>query len=386
VDFDLGPKAEAFRLEVRDFLDEHLTPEMHERSWRTGTRHDWDLHRAMAERRWIAPAWPWAYGGQDRTEVEVVAMKEEFAYADAPTDGQSTTMLVVDTLRHVGTEDQKQAIIPRVLSGEILICLGYSEPDSGSDVAAAKTRAVRHGDEWVINGQKMFTTLAHESAYVFLLTRTDPDVPKHRGLTLFLVPMDTPGVEVSPIRTLGDQRTNVTFYTDVVVPDSARVGEVDGGWDVMTIGLALERTTVISPGPTLERVLSWVRTAVDDAGRPVLDHRPVRQQLARTAVDAEVSKLLCRWVAWAIDQGRVPSIEGSMAKLFGGEADNRDSAALLDVLGPLALLQGGQSAAVAAGELEHTFRHAPFHAIGGGATEIQRGIIAQRWLGLPRSR
>src|SRR5262249_1535000 len=156
--------------------------------------------------------------------------------------------------------------------------------------AAAKTRAVRHGDDWVVDGQKMFTTLAHESAYVFLLTRTNLDVPKHRGLTLFLVPMDTPGIEVTPVRTLGDQRTNVTFYKAVGVPDSARVGEVDGGWDVMPIGLALERTTVLSPGPTLQRVLDWVRGAAGTDGRPLLERGPVRRELARVAIDAEVAK------------------------------------------------------------------------------------------------
>ena len=162
----------------------------------TGTYHDWGLHRAFAEQGWIAAAWPKEWGGQERDAFEMLVMFEELARAGAPVDGWGTAELVANTLAIVGRPDQQQEIIPRVLGGEIVICLGYSEPDAGSDIASASTRAVRDGDGWVINGQKMFTTLAHESAYVWLLTRTNPDVPKHRGLTLFLVPMDTPGIEV----------------------------------------------------------------------------------------------------------------------------------------------------------------------------------------------
>jgi alkylation response protein AidB-like acyl-CoA dehydrogenase len=385
MDFGLGEKAEAFRLEVRAFLAEHMNDEIRDRAWRTGTLHDWNFHRALAERRWIAPGWPVSFGGQGRDEFEVVAMNEELALAGSPVDGMRTTMLVVETLRHVGTVEQQEAIIPRVLSGEILICLGYSEPDSGSDVAAAKSTAVRDGDEWVINGQKMFTSIAHEAAFVFFLARTDPKAPKHKGLTMFLLPMDAEGVEVVPIHTLGGQLTNVTFYNDIRVPDSARIGEVNAGWHVMTVGLAIERTVPLGPGPVLARIVSWAARQPRGADN-LLDDPKVRLALTRATISSQVSTLLFRRSVWIAAQGEIPAVEGSMAKLFGSEAYNRDFAAVLDAIGPASLLQGDQTGAIARGELEHAFRYAPFLAIGGGASEIQREIIAHRGLGLPRSR
>ena len=203
-------------------------------------------------------------------------------------DGSGTSMLVARTLERVGTDAQRAEVVPRIHSGEILVCLGYSEPDSGSDVAAAKTRARRDGDEWVISGQKMFTTLAHESAYVFLLTRTNTDVPKHRGLTMFLVPMGSAGIEVRAMYSLGGERTNVTFYNDVRVPDAARVGEVDGGWDVMAVALAFERQPAAN-GETrrlFERALALAR----ESG--AIDEPVVRDRLHRVAIDVEVGRLL----------------------------------------------------------------------------------------------
>jgi alkylation response protein AidB-like acyl-CoA dehydrogenase len=381
MDFGLGEKAEAFRLEARAFIAEHVDDGLRERAWRTGTLHDWDLHRAMAERRWLAPHWPSEYGGDDRDVFELVAMEEEFRNARVPLDGRATTMIAADTIRHVGTEAMKRRVIPSVLSGETLICLGYSEPGSGSDVAAATTRAVRDGDDWIVNGQKMFTTIAHISSYIFLLTRTNSDVPKHRGLTMFLVPMDSPGIEVRPIDTLGGQLVNATYLTDVRVPDEARVGEVDGGWQVMTVGLALERNGSEGIGPTLRAVVDWAaRTRLAD-GRRALDHGPLR-----AAINAEVCKLLWYRSAWISASGGIPGFEGSMSKLFGSETYNSDAAGLLDAIGPAGILQAGADDAVGGGALERAFRYAPFTAIAGGVNEIQRSIIAERHLGLPKSR
>ncbi|MCU1359995.1 MAG: hypothetical protein JWN99_1284 [Ilumatobacteraceae bacterium] len=386
MNFDLGEQAEAFRVEVRNFIEKNVTPEMIERAWTTGTLHDWDLHRLMAERRWIAPSWPFELGGQGRSEAELVAFHQEFARAGVPIDGLSTTMLVVDTLRHVGTLDQQQRVVPAVLAGSMLLCLGYTEPGSGSDVAAARTRAVRDDDHWIIDGQKMFTTMAHESSYVFLLTRTDSSGPKHRGLTMFLVPMDAEGVEVSEIRTLGGQQTNVTFYNAVRVPDSARVGEVNGGWEVMKVALALERTVPMGPGPLVRRIEEWMRLPETSGHAASLDSESLRTELARTRILAEVVDVLYLNVAYVTSTGNVPSIEGSMAKLFGAEVYNQQASALLDVFGPIGLRSHGDPQGVAGGELEHSFRYATFCAIAGGASEIQRSIIAERHLGLPRSR
>ena len=239
MDFSFGAKSDAFREEVREFLREHLRPDMIERAHDTGTGHNWEFHRALGAQGWIAASWPEEYGGQGRDPFEMTAMRDELRLAGVPTDGLGQSIMVARTILAVGSEEQKQTFLPPFLAGEIIFGLGYTEPDSGSDVAAAKTRAVPDGDDWVIDGQKMFTTLAHEAAFVFLLARTNPDVPKHRGLTMFLVPLDAPGVEIHPVHTMGGERTNATFYTGVRVPDAFRVGGVDGGWDVMTVALDL---------------------------------------------------------------------------------------------------------------------------------------------------
>jgi 3-oxocholest-4-en-26-oyl-CoA dehydrogenase alpha subunit len=386
MDFDVDDRAQQFGSEVRAFLDQELTDDMVDKAWRTGTIHDWDFHHALAKKGWMAPSWPVEEGGQGRDDSEIVAMNEEMARAGAPTDGWRTTMIVAETLRHVGTDDQKKEIIPRILAGDVLVCLGFSEPESGSDVASAQTRAVKDGEHWVINGQKMFTTLAHEASYIFLLTRTNPDVPQHKGLSIFLVPMDSPGIQFSPIETLGDQLVNITFLNDVQVPDSCRVGDIDKGWEVLTVGLALERTVPFGPGPMLEKVVAWASNAKDDLDRPILGDAQVRARLARAAIESEVAKLLFYRSVWTAAQGGVPGIEGSMAKLFGAESYIRQSAALLDAFGPNAMLKHSQESTFASGDIEHSFRYSQYYAIAGGTSEIQRGIIAQRGLGLPRSR
>jgi len=388
MDFRLGQASEEFRAEVRRFLDEHLTAEVVERAWRTGTMHDWGFHRALAAKGWLAAAWPPELGGQGRDPFEMAALTEEMAYRGAPVDGWGTSELVANTLRVVGTEEQRRSVIPRILSGEVIVCLGYSEPDSGSDVAAAKTRAQRQGDEWVIDGQKVFTTLAHEAAYVFLLTRTDPEAPKHLGLTMFLVPMDTPGIEVVPVRTLGGERTNMTFYTGVRVPDSCRVGEVNGGWEVMKVALAFERQPAANQAARrlLRQVEEWARQALAPGGARVIDSDAARLALAKAAVAAEVGKLLGHRMHWLASRGRLPVVEGSMAKLFGSEAFREAASQLLGLAGPAGVLEAPDPRAPAGGWIGHAFRHAQVTTIYAGSSEIQRSIIAERGLGLPRAR
>jgi alkylation response protein AidB-like acyl-CoA dehydrogenase len=387
MDFRLGARSDAFREEVRAFIAEHATPEVVHRAHATGTMHDWNLHRELGRRGWIAASWPAEYGGQGRDPYEMTALKDEMTLAGVPGDGLANTMIVANTIRHVGTEQQKRTYVPPVLAGELIFALGYSEPDSGSDVAAAKTRAVRDGDDWVINGQKMFTTLAHESQYVFLLARTDVDVPKHRGLTMFIVPLDAPGVEIQAVHTLGGERTNVTFYTDVRVGDEMRVGEVNGGWDVMTVALTFERGGLgLSEGHRLwNQVVAWARTAERD-GRPVIEDPLVRERLATMAIDNEVAKLLGYRVSWVAASGGLPGVEGSMHKLWYAEHLNTAASELVDMLAEEGALGAGDPDAPVEGLVERTYRHAPVTTIYGGSSEIQRSIIAERGLGLPRSR
>jgi alkylation response protein AidB-like acyl-CoA dehydrogenase len=377
-----GDTASAFRAEVRDVLARVCPDEVIERAYRTGTVHDWDFHHAAAAQGWLTAGWGPAWGDHDRPEHEVTALWEELERVGAPTDGWGTSDLVARTLALVGTAAQRRDIVPRVLRGEILICLGYSEPDSGSDVAAAATRAERDGDDWVINGQKMFTTLAHEASYVFLLTRTNREVPKHRGLTMFLVPMDQPGIEITPIHTLSGERTNITYYSDVRVPDSCRVGEIDGGWSVMTIALAFERnpTMVGELARVLRLFHRWSSTHPE-----VLERRPVRERLTLAAIDLEAGRALSERMSALAAAGELPIVEGSMAKLFSSEALIRAASGLVDALGVEGSLSPGALDAPADGWVEAMHRHAQVTTIRAGTSEIQRSIIAERGLGLPRS-
>jgi alkylation response protein AidB-like acyl-CoA dehydrogenase len=388
MDFRLGGKSEAVRREAQDFLAEAFTPEVRRTMEETGVHHSWDFHRKLVARGWLAPGWPKEFGGQGRDPLEILAFAEELQRAGAPTYGVGTTLMIAGVIRHIGTEEQKQLILPPALRGEIIIVLGFTEPESGSDVAAAQTRAVRDGDQWVINGQKMFTTNAQEADYAFMLTRTNTEVPKHQGLTTFLVPLKQPGVEIREVRTISGERTNLTFYTDVRVDDSLRIGEVDGGWDTMAVGLTLERSG--AQGGQSFRLLAamehWAATAVDAAGRPRATDPTVLSRLGRAAAENEVSTLLARRSAWVQSTGGLPGVEGSMAKLFASEALTRQGGDFMDMLGPDGTRSTGDPTAVEGGAAEFALRFALGATTYGGTSEIQRNIIAQRGLGLPRAR
>ena len=383
MEFTTSETVAAFAAEVRQFLAEHLTTEAREQMHRTGTVHDWALHRAIAARGWVAAAIPGASAARDPFEMAVLF--RELELADAPYHGLATTMIVAGVLDQAGSEALKAKVLPEILAGDAIASLGYSEPDHGSDVAAASTRAVPNdgGSSWTINGQKMWTTLAHVAQHVLLLTRTDPDVPKHRGLSMFLVPLDTAGISVQAVPTMASERTNVTFYDDVVVSDDCRVGDINGGWRVMAIALGLERG--VMGGTAMGEVL-WhqARAWAESAG--MIDRGPVREALARTRIDNEISWLLTQRTAWIANTGGSPSIEGSMAKLFSSQAYQRAARRFQDLAGAGGLLAMGTPGAVADGAIERSARHAAVTTIQGGTTEIQRNNIAERHLGLPSSR
>jgi hypothetical protein len=404
LDFRLGADVEAFREEIRAFLAEHVTDEVIDAAHRTGTIHDWGLHEKMAAQGWLSAGWPTEYGGQGRSPLEMNALSEEMYLSGAPVDGLGVAALVAHTLLIDGTDWQKQTIIPEIISGQALCCLGYSEPDAGSDVAACTTRAIRDGDEWTVNGQKMFTTLAHEARYVFLLTRTNLDVAKHKGLTMFVVPMDRAGIEINPVHTMGGERTNITFYTDVKVHDRYRVGEVDGGWKVMMTALAFERNGAWYGELVrlLDHAVDWARAAPSASGSGsasasapasasasgglMIDDPLVRDRLAAAAIGNEVANLLGWRSAWIASQGTLPGVEGTMAKLFVTEHYQRAANDLIDLLGADGLRRHGTAGAPADGWIEAIYRHCQVTTIYGGTSEVLRGIIAERGLGLPRSR
>jgi alkylation response protein AidB-like acyl-CoA dehydrogenase len=387
MDFNSSPETIAFRDEVRGVLAEHLTDAVMDRVHETGTHHDWGLHRAMASRGWLAAALPEELGGQGRDADQLAALFRELEMAGAPYDGVANAMMVAFVLGHLGTAWQREHVLAPLLAGETVPCLGYSEPESGSDVAAASTVAERDGERWRITGQKMFTSLAEEAAWGLLLTRTNREVAKHRGLTFFLVPMTDPNVEVRPIRTLSGKRTNVTFYDGVSIGDELRVGEVDGGWQVMLVALAFERGVAggVSDIAGLYDAAVAHLARESASGERAIDRPSVRSRLVRVAIEREVADLMGDRAAWAALKG-IPGQEGAEAKLFGTEAFGRAAASLGDALGTEGLLTYDAEDAPAGGAIEYAYRNAPIITVAGGTSEIQKNLIAERTLGLPRRR
>jgi alkylation response protein AidB-like acyl-CoA dehydrogenase len=390
LDFALGPEAERFAADARRFFERELTPELRAKASHSWDGHDWGLQKRLAQTGMLFPHWPKAYGGREASPYETTALWEEYHRAGWTTHAVSTTGMVGATLMRFASEEIKREVLPRVLAGEAIISLGYTEPSSGSDVASAQTRAVREGDEWVIDGQKMFTSGANLAQYVFLLTRTDPSAPKHRGLTMFLVPLGTPGIEIHAVHTVSDERTNVTYYSGVRIPDRCRVGPVNGGWSVVAYALELEHGSGGSSPFALElrhlvdKALRWARAAQRN-GRPALEDLRVRERIARVAMHAEMAFVLGRRALWHGATGRPSRGEGPMNKLFSTEALQSDASDLLDLMAPDSLLDedagGGDE-----GEAQFAFRVGAAATIYGGTSEIIRSIIAQQALGLPRSR
>jgi len=384
LDFGYG-EAEAVRAVVRSFFDEHLTPEVREHMHFSWDGHHWGLHRELADAGLLFPTWPPEYGGQGRGPWEVAVIGEEFERAGVTRHAIGTTLMIAETVRAFGSDELKAEVLPRIARGEALCSLGYTEPQSGSDVANAQTRAVLDGDHWIINGQKMFTSGAHLAQYVFLLTRTDTTVAKHKGLTMFLVPLDTPGIDIQPIHTISDERTNATFYEDVHLPDRYRIGPVNGGWAVIRMALDLEHGGGTSAAGGPHRELAEAAAAWARANDRWEDPR-VRERLGFVATRAEIARLLGWDSSWRAIEGLPSQGEGAMRKLFIAEAWIEDAADMMDLCAPDSILTKGADGAVAHGEVELSYRHSTAFSIYGGSSEIMRSIVAQVVLGMPRSR
>ena len=386
MDFSLSPGAVEFRAEVKAFIVDHLTTEVVDQMHATGTFNDKAFNAALADAGLLAGAVP-GYG--DRDPIELYILFNELEKAGAPYDGLAVTMLVAGVVNAVGTDFHRSRVLGKLLTGRFNCCLGYSEPDHGSDVASITTKAVRDGDEWVITGQKMWTTMAHVSDWVILLTRTNPDVPRHKGLTMFLVPMDTPGIEIQPVPTMATERTNATFYDGVRVGDEWRLGEVDGGWAVMGVALAFERGVMGGTNPAvplLRHVRDWAGGAASPDGGTMLQDPLLRERLARTAIANQVSQLLTLRAAWIAATGGLPGLEGSMAKLYATGRYQQAVGWFQEMAGAEGLLGFDADGAAADGWIDYDARHAPVTTIYGGTTEINRNNVAERHLGLPRDR
>jgi alkylation response protein AidB-like acyl-CoA dehydrogenase len=307
--------------------------------------------------------------------------------AGAPYEALAVNLLVAGLLDQVGTDEHRREILEPLVNADANICLGYSEPDAGSDLTAVATRAVADGDGWIVNGQKLWTTMAQDSRWILLLTRTNNDVAPRHGSTMFLVPMDTAGIEVEPVMTMGGDRVNGVFLTDVRVRDDWRLGEPDGAWQVMGVALALERGILGNSQngvPLLRSALRWFDAQQD--GQPTLEDPAVRDAVVDLAIDNQVGSLLGLRAAVHAAEPSATGIAGSMVKVFVSERYVRAANRLQELAGPEGLLGRGERGAAADGWIDHHVRHSPVTRIAGGTTEINRNNIAERHLGLPRSR
>ncbi len=385
VDFDEPAQVARARAEAEAFAAQYVTPELVEEELRTGDGVSRTLIEAMGQRGWVAPTWPREEGGAGLDPFEAAAVLNAIRALGGPTIGPGTTMLAANAIRALGSERLKSEILPGVAAGRILICLGYTEPEGGSDVFACKTRSMRDGDEWVINGQKMFTTFAHRADYCFLLTRSLPGSTGPKGLTMFLVPMDSAGIEIQPVRTMGYERTNIVFYNDVRVSHGLVVGEPEQGLSVIRAALEAEQNVAPSSrtGQLYRSALRWAKSATDAIGHPVADDPSVRERIARLSIDAEVSDLLGVRVGFLEQLGAKP---GPHAALFGPETYVRWSREVLDMVGPLGAADWTDTAAVEGGTFEYHYRCAVASTIYGGSSEVLRSLIAEQLLELPRSR
>jgi 3-oxocholest-4-en-26-oyl-CoA dehydrogenase alpha subunit len=384
MDFEWSPETEAFRLEVQQFLDQHLPHELEDELYLQGLTHEAGFARALGERNWIAADWE-REGFETLDHEAMHVLEDEFCRREAPYYAVSTSMMVARVIKSVGNELLNTEVLPKVVAGEVTIALGMSEPEAGSDVAMVQTKARQVEGGWVIDGQKMFTTNAHVTDYVFLLARTDPESERHRGLTTFLVPLGTEGFEAQAVFTLSGERTNITYYEDVFVDDRWRISAVDSGWQSLMLALQDEHSAAFCGH--LFRVLGaterWAAAPGPDGVAPI-ERDDVRLRLARVATDLEVSLLLEQRTSWMESIGDVPVAEGPMGKLFGTEAIVRGAEELASIVGPDALRSRLDPTAVERGTIEHLLRFSLGTTIYAGTSEIQRNIIAQRRCGLPR--
>jgi 3-oxocholest-4-en-26-oyl-CoA dehydrogenase alpha subunit len=388
---DFTPEQRALRHRIRDYYRELFTPELRRAL-------DAELHecggpvyrevvRRMGRDGWLGIGWPTEYGGQGRTAIEQFIFWDETYRARAPLPVIAINT-IGPTLMQFGTAAQKADLLPRILNGDLHFGVGYTEPGSGTDLASLVTKAVRDGDDYVIDGQKIFTTHANDADYIWLAARTAPDAPKHKGISIILVPTKTAGFSCTPIRTLGGERTNATYYENVRVPVANRVGPEHEGWRLVTSQLNHERITLATPGVAdrlLDEVWGWAdRTPAPDGGR-MLDEPWVQLNLARVYAKLEALKLLNWRSAWSITAGMPEMAEASAVKVMGTEFFVECYRLLLEVVGTAGLLPAGEPGALFGGLLEHAYRSAVTLTFGGGVNEVQRDIIAMAGLGLPRA-
>ena len=390
MDFTFGPEQEAFRTDVRSFLGEQLP-----KDW-VGSENALDddafefgreFLQELAPKSWIAPAWPKEYGGLGLGFWDQVIFNEEMAYWRAPRINAPAVGYLGPTIMIYGSDEQKAQHLPGITSGKVQWCQGYSEPESGSDLASLQTRAVQDGDDFIINGQKIWTSQAHYADWIFLLARTDPDAPKHRGISYFLLDMKSPGVTVRPLVNMGNQHGfNEVFFDNVRVPRSGLMGELHRGWYIATTTLDFERSSVATSAGslrTLEELTDFAKTTKAN-GKRLLEMPPVRNKLSDLWIELDIAKFLSYRVVSMQERGLVPNHEASIVKVFNSEYNQRLARTGLHMLGLYGQLQPETPYAQLHGRFERSYVTTVGSTIAAGTSEIQRNIIATRGLGLPR--
>lgn len=393
MNIELTPQQKALQQEVREYMKTVMTPEllqeMKDDELKEGGGPEFRKQYArMGADGWIGLSWSKELGGKEMSHIEQYIFTDEvvrsgFAYPFL------TTEAVTPVIAANANDEVREEVVGGVKQGKVVIAIGYSEPGAGTDLASLKTKAVKDGDEWVINGQKMWTSLANYADYVWLAARTDPDESKkHKGLTMFLIPTDNPGFSVTPVHTLG-VRTNATYYNDVRIPDKYRVGEVNGGWKLITGQLNIERLSLFTHGQVdslYQDVCEWAAETDAPGGGKVIELPWVQHNLAKTRKGLEVVKLICWKQAWAMDQGPLDMASASMAKTYCSEFFVELYRLLLEVMGAAGAIAADSPGAVIKGRIEFRWRVGSILTFGGGTNEIQRDIIAMAGLWMPRTR
>ncbi|MBW8753332.1 MAG: acyl-CoA dehydrogenase [Sphingomonadales bacterium] len=383
IDFDLGDEARALAREVDTFFKATLTPELKAHAHYSWDGHHPEVHKKLADADLLFPAWPKDRGGRGAPPYARHAAAEVWEEHGWSGHAVGTTQMVAAIMDRFGSEELRRDVLGPVLRGEAICSLGYSEPGSGSDVFAAQTKATPEGNGWRIDGTKMFTSGANLSDYVLMLCRTNSEVTKHKGLTMFIVPTRSEGFAVQPVHTFQDERTNITFYDGVKIPDSYRLGEVDGGVRTMSAALEMEHGGGFSKSQlAMIKAAEELAREIDHDGRPLIEDRTAQVRLAQARANYLVSEMLGLRSLWAAEEKQnIPAV-GPMAKMFSSEKFLEDGSDLIDLTAPLSLSKRGG----AAGFVNLSYRHAHGTTIYGGTSEVHRSMIAERALGLPRSR
>jgi alkylation response protein AidB-like acyl-CoA dehydrogenase len=391
MEFTLTPAQQAWRQEIQQFIAAELPADRSAGTEESGTAAAWqfarDFNRKLGSRGWLTAAWPKEYGGLGLSFTDQAIYMEEMTYHDAPLGpSQMAVRMAGSTIIVHGTDAQKREHLPRIAAGEVVFCQGFSEPNAGSDLASLQTRAVADGDDFVVNGGKIWTSGAHHADWMILLARTDPEAPKHRGITFFLLDMQTPGIQIQPLINLaGGHGFNQVFFENVRVPRQNVVGEVNRGWYVATTTLDFERSG-IHRAADARRILDDALADVRNGVAPLTEAKrtTVRRELAERAIEVEVGALLAYRVASMQDAGKIPNYEASISKLYGSELIQRTAATAARALGLYGNVRRGSARALAGGQAAEASLTRMSTTIAGGTSEVQRGIIATRGLGLPR--